>query len=315
MAGCQVLFANEFVEAARQSYKANCADYTIVDDRDIRKLTAQDVLDAIGMKQGDLDIMDGSPPCSAFSTAGKREKGWGEVKKYSDTAQVADDLFFEYARIIEGVRPRAFVAENVSGLIKGAAKGYFKEILAALKACGYRVKAKLLDAQWLGVPQVRQRLIFIGIRDDLGIDPIFPEPLRYRYSIKDALPWNPEASSRGMDLVEAESDMSKYAVGKEWQKLRPGEQSDKYFQLVRVDPDKPCGTITSRGGDASVASVAHPTECRKFSIQELRAICGFPPDFELTGTYAQRWERLGRSVPPVMMSHIAKSVERALKNA
>jgi DNA (cytosine-5)-methyltransferase 1 len=81
------------------------------------------------------------------------------------------------------------VAENVSGLVKGVAKGYFLEILAKLKACGYRVGCKVLDAQWLGVPQARQRTIFVGVREDLGKEPVFPKPLAYRYSLREALPW------------------------------------------------------------------------------------------------------------------------------
>ena len=91
--------------------------------------------------------------------------------------------------LVKALQPRVFVAENVSGLVKGAGKGYFLDILAALKAAGYRVRSQLLDAQWLGVPQARQRLIFIGTRLDLAIDPAFPTPRSYRYSVRDALPW------------------------------------------------------------------------------------------------------------------------------
>lgn len=301
MAGFRVLLANEFVEAARDTYAANCRPGTIVDGRDIREVTATDLLEKIGLEVGELDVFDGSPPCASFSTAGKREKGWGEVKKYSDTEQRADDLFFEYARLVEGLRPKVFVAENVSGLIKGSAKGYFLEILAALEGCGYRVEARLLDAQWLGVPQGRQRLIFIGVRDDLGIDPVFPRPLPYRYTLGDAL-------SGVEGPVEPESSMEGMAVGKEWSRLRLGGQSEKYFQLVRPSPFKPCPTVTASGGTRSLASVTHPHENRKFSIPELRRVCSFPDDFVLAGTYQQQWERLGRSVPPVMMSHIAATI-------
>lgn len=300
MAGFRVLWANEFIDAARECYKANAAPYTIVDGRDIRDVTPDEVLSSIGMKAGELDLFDGSPPCASFSTAGKREAGWGKIKAYSDKAQRTDDLFFEYVRLIRGIRPKTFVAENVSGLVKGTAKGYFLEILKELKSCGYRVEAKLLDAQWLGVPQARQRLIFVGVRNDLGLAPAFPKPLPYRYSVRDAIPFVCE--------VEEDAWMDGYAVGREWDKLKPGEQSEKYFQLVRADPSKPFPTITQRGGDATVASVAHPTQRRKFSIAELKRICGFPDDFVLTGTYAQQWERCGRAVPPVMMMHIAAAV-------
>lgn len=395
MAGFRMAWASEFIPAARDTYSANAAPYTILDGRDIREVQPEDILTATGLRAGEIDLFDGSPPCASFSTAGKRQAGWGTTKKYSDTTQRADDLFFEYARLIKGAQPRTFVAENVSGLVKGSAKGYFLEILAALKACGYRVEARLLDAQWLGVPQTRARLIFVGVRNDLvdlagqPLKPAFPSPLPYRYSIRDALPWIdavkqgrqgnfgnlgevltdkpcktvlatqplqfdvhgptpslviggdakpnkpgnslPRGARFGPDdtcptvmaspeiigsapyhlenaLIEPEADLAQYAVGGEWDKLKPGEQSERYFSLVRPDPDGPSPCVTASGGNASTASVTHPTERRKFSIAELRRICGFPDDFVLTGTYAQQWERLGRAVPPVMMSHVAATV-------
>jgi DNA (cytosine-5)-methyltransferase 1 len=346
LAGFRVVWANEFIDEARATYAAN-ASSTILDPRDIRTITAADVLETTGLKQGELDLFDGSPPCASFSTAGKREKSWGKVKSYSDKAQRTDDLFFEYARLVRGIRPKTFVAENVSGLVKGTAKGYFLEILAELKAAGYRVEARVCDAQWLGVPQARQRLIFVGVRDDLGLAPVFPEPLAYRYSIRDALPAlrgkiqvgdpshyqkpgsnSPRGETFSIEnpcptvqatkhviggsghtlLIEPESSMTGYAVGAEWDRLRVGEQSTRYFSLVRTDPERPCPTVTQRGGDKTVASVAHPYERRKFTIAELRRICGFPDDFFLTGSYAQQWERLGRAVPPVMMAAVAAAV-------
>lgn len=321
MAGFKMLWASEFIPAAQDTYRANHPD-TILDTRDIRQVQPQEILDAIGLKVGELDLLDGSPPCASFSTAGKREAGWGKVKQYSDTKQRTDDLFFEYTRLLDGLQPKVFVAENVSGLVKGTAKGYFLEILAALKACGYQVEAKVLDAQWLGVPQMRQRVIFVGVRNDLGLKPAHPKPLSYRYSVRDAIPWIVKVSNllpgkvpgmqdaslpsptvttgdtggNGRHAVEAETDISKYAIGRECVPLALGEKSDKYLSLVKPSLDKPSPTVT------------HPTEKRKFSIAELKRICAFPDDFILTGTYAQQWERLGRAVPPVMMSHIAIAV-------
>jgi DNA (cytosine-5)-methyltransferase 1 len=378
MAGFKVIWANEFVPAACDTYRLNHPN-SILDTRDIRTIEPSEILDAVGLKKGEIDILDGSPPCASFSTAGKREKTWGKVKKYSDTSQRVDDLFFEFTRLLNGLQPKVFVAENVSGLVKGTAKGFFLEILKALKACGYNVKAKLLDAQWLGVPQSRQRIIFIGVRNDLKLEPTHPTPLKYRYSVDDALPWirsvstllsgktpgmrdaslpcptvttgdtggngrhvveavtirqgnkNGHSSMRGeivdrgapsptiiagggagQFVVESESDISKFAIGKEWDTLTEGEQSDKYFSLVKVDRRDSCPTITAEGGNASLASVTHPIERRKFSIAELKRICAFPDDFQLTGSYAQQWERLGRSVPPVMMFHIAKTIEQEI---
>lgn len=340
MAGFRVLWASEFIDAARDSYNANKAPYTIVDGRDIRNVTAEDILTAIKMQPGELDLFDGSPPCASFSTAGKRAKGWGKVKQYSDKAQRTDDLFFEYTRLLRGLQPKTFVAENVSGLVKGVAKGYFIEIMRELKACGYRVACRVLDAQWLGVPQARQRTIFVGVREDLCLDPVHPKPLPYRYSVREALPWIEKsirdnrgafgnggeitdkpaptvlADSVGTHLIEAETDISRYAIGAEWERMgKPGTQSDKYRSLIRPALEKPCNTITcppngtfSPTAPSGSASVTHPTEKRKFSIAELKRICAFPDDFILTGTYAQQWERMGRAVPPVMMYHIAATV-------
>jgi len=362
---------------------------------------ASQVLREAKIREGETDVLEGSPPCASFSTAGKRSKTWGQVRKYSDTEQRVDDLFFEYTRLVKGIQPKVLVAENVSGLVKGVAKGFFKEIFSELQKCGYEVKAKVLDAQWLGVPQARQRLFFIGVRNDLAskldIHPAFPKPLPYRYSVKEAIPWiesakevtsgawgmgditnkaSPTVKARGIrhlkateicpwklqpewdkvvdtkkpsptiltasrgitglvikarrgkqfewvnrnldspfPTVDTNSDnltlgppISQYAIGKEWGKLRPGTASKKYFNLVRPSKDKPCPTVTQTGSVIGAASVTHPTECRKFTIPELKRICGFPDDFQLTGRYSQQWERLGRAVPPPMMKAIAETI-------
>jgi len=301
MAGYRVAWANEFVDAARETYKANHPG-SIVDGRDIRKVDPAEILDAIKLRAGDLDLFDGSPPCSAFSIAGKGASGWGKAKAYSEErVQVVDDLFFEYVRLVRGLRPRVFVAENVAGLIRGAAKGYFKLILAALKEAGYEVRAAVIDARWVGVPQVRRRLIFLGVRSDLGIAPSFPAPFPFEYSFRDAI--------EGLDApVEPEASMERYAVGAEWRRLPIGTDSEKYFSLVRADPDLPSPTVTATSAQPGAASVAHPWECRKFSVAECKRVCAFPDDYVLSGTYSQQIERLGRAVPPLMMRAIAGHV-------
>lgn len=317
MSGFRMLWASEFVEAAREVYEANAAHGTIVDGRDIREVDPLAVLAQLKIAPGDLDLLDGSPPCASFSTAGKRSKHWGQEKAYSDRRQRTDDLFEHYVRFVDAMRPKVFVAENVSGLVKGVAKGHFLRILAALKAAGggYRVEAQLLDAQWLGVPQQRQRIIFVGVREDLDLAPAFPKPLPYFYSVRDAI--------GTCKVVEPEADISRFAIGKEWDRLNQGQASEKYFSLVKADAAMPSPAITAAGGgaggfvenNASVAAVTHPTEKRKFSIAELRRICGFPDSFKLSGTYAQQWERLGRAVPPPMSFAIGREVAGVLRQA
>lgn len=281
MAGFKVLWANEFIPAAQDTYRANHTG-TILDTRDIRLVQGREILEQIKMNVGELDVFDGSPPCAAFSTAGKREAGWGKVKKYSDTSQRVDDLFFEYARLVKDIQPKVFIAENVSGLVKGTAKGYFLEILAALKACGYQVEAKLLDAQWLGVPQMRQRIIFQGVRNDLNIAPVFPKPLNYQYSVRDALP-----------------EIDFFDMGRGFGEVEKWNADKSPYMTIGDGPSS---------GNGLATKVYIKNERRKFTIAELKRICAFPDDFIFTGTYAQQWERMGRAVPPVMMYHIAKTL-------
>jgi DNA (cytosine-5)-methyltransferase 1 len=295
-----MLWASEFIDAARDVYNANKAPYTIVDGRDIRDVDPSEVLEKIDMKPGELDLLDGSPPCASFSAVGKKDKGWGENKKYSDKVQRTDDLFFEYVRFVRAIQPRVFVAENVAGLVKGAAKGYFLDILRELKACGYRVEARLLDAQWLGVPQQRERLIFVGVREDLGRNPAFPTPLGYRYSMREAF--------EGLQApVEPETDISRYAIGDAYDWLTPGKWSDRFMSLGYRSLDEPSFTVTAQAR-SSTAGIVHPEEKRKFSIGELKRICSFPDDFQLPVTYAQQYERLGRAVPPLMAAAIATAI-------
>lgn len=317
MAGYKVVWASEFIEAARESYAANMGPDTILDGRDIRTVEPQSILDAMRMEPGELDLLDGSPPCASFSTAGKREKGWGKVKKYSDGTQRTDDLFFEFSRLIRGIKPRTFVAENVSGLVKGTAKGYFLEILADLKACGYAVKCKVLDAQWLGVPQQRQRTIFVGVRNDIDLPPAHPKPLSYRYSVRDALPEiisvpylttgkqpirrtaaKPCPAVCSFNIGGAGNIAEVRAIHDESGEWSTGDITDTVAPTVRA----------GRAGRAGALHVQSKTEKRKFTIAELKRICAFPDDFILTGSYAQQWERLGRAVPPVMMRAVAETI-------
>ena len=325
MAGFKVVWANEFVPMAQESYKANALPDCVLDGRDIKHIQPHDILAATGLKVGELDLFDGSPPCQAFSTAGKREKGWGKEKKYEHGAtQKNETLFDEYIRLLRGLQPKVFVAENVSGLVKGTAKGIFLQILAAMKASGYRVTCRVLDAQWLGVPQQRQRTIFVGVREDLNREPVHPMPLPYRYSVRDALPWigkaihdtggqKPDRYAANVNITDRPSPAITIGVNSlnschyKVEPLPPSRLKAGAYGVTQVDPETPCATVTI-GSPGNDLAVPHGTEKRKFTIAELRRICAFPDDFILCGSYAQQWERLGNSVPPVMMQAIATTV-------
>jgi DNA (cytosine-5)-methyltransferase 1 len=307
MAGFDVRFASEFVASARATHAINFPSCPI-DSRDVRELPPEDVLRATGP----IDLLAASPPCSAFSELVRKntsvEERWGRTVAYSDTRQRTDDLFSEFVRILRGTTPLAFVAENVRGLVLGKSKAHFAKIMGELRASGYRVSARLLDAQWLGVPQQRHRLIFVGFREDLGIEPTHPTPLARSISLREALvdlPPDPEA--------QAAASFVGYAIEAEWRKLSRGQRrEDKYFGLWRAAWDRPTNAVTATTGKIGGASLAHPDVPRKFTVAELKRICSFPDDFALAGTYEQQVERLGRAVPPLMMRAVAEVVRDAL---
>jgi len=204
LAGYSLVWANEFEPTAAETYKLNAQEGCILDQRDIRTVRGEEILEATGLQRGELDLFDGSPPCQSFSTAGKREKGWGKSIAHADgTTQRSDDLFEEYVRLVREVQPRVFVAENVTGLVKGTAKGYFKRLLVWMREAGYDVECRIVDSRWLGVPQARQRAIFVGVRNDiaaaLGKVERYPKPASWFYSVADACPWI-VSHGRSMDL-------------------------------------------------------------------------------------------------------------------
>jgi len=309
LAGFDLIWANEFVEKAQEVYLLNHPK-THLNLADIRTLTAEDILRETKLKKFDLDLCDGSPPCASFSTAGKRHKHWGKDKKYSSKVQQTDDLFFEYARIVKGLMPKVFVAENVSGLIKGSAKGYFIEIMSTLKSIGYEVSCKLLNAKWLGVPQSRERTIFVGVRKDLGLKPVHPKPLNYIYTMNDALPHLRDKTPPYLIEPETFKYIATPCYANEYEKLQVGERSKKFFQLEKANPNKPMFSMCAT--NARSASQVHPYVKRKFAIAELKKLSSFPEDFILTGKYSDQWERIGRAVPPLMMYQVAKTVKEQI---
>ena len=197
LAGANILLINEFVEEAISTYQANFPDTNVLVD-DIKKYTSDDFLEMAGIKVGELDLLDGSPPCSAFSLAGKRNKGWegyvedtressidletGEVvqtgelkkkdgiKKYSEDKiqESIEDLFLEYIRIAKGIQPKVIVAENVKGITFGESKKKLLEFINDFERIGYEVSYQVMNAADYGTPQARERTIFICVRKDVA---------------------------------------------------------------------------------------------------------------------------------------------------
>ena len=151
-AGYDLRLAVEWDTGAADVYRRNFPE-TNVFEGDIADLTAEEALRVTALEPGELDVLDGSPPCQGFSMAGRR--------KFSDTR---NRLFEEYVRMLEAFRPKMLVMENVSGLRKGKMKLIFAEMTRALKDAGYKISCRELNAWWYGVPQRRTRLIWVGVR-------------------------------------------------------------------------------------------------------------------------------------------------------
>lgn len=250
-----------------------------------------------------LDILDGSPPCSTFSTAGSREKAWGKEKKFAEgqKLQTLDDLVFVYCDTIEKLKPKVCWLENVSGLLKGNAKAYAKEIVKRITDIGYRVQVFLLDASTMGVPQRRQRCFFIGLRNDYDLPRLVldfnEKPIIFRECQDD----------------EDRGDIGKLPPQQKMIFLRKTKK-DKTFDdvLARVEgrrsgfgqsiisSNNVAPTVTVSKLDTSIL-YDYP---RHLNDKELKRISTFPQDYKT--------DKLGfvcgMSVPPVMAAQIANQI-------
>ena len=340
LAGCDVLASVEFIPEAAESYRTNFPNAIVIQD-DIRNVTGKQLLELTGLKVGELDIFDGSPPCASFSASGKGKKLHGKVKSYSGTQQRVDDLFFEYTRLVKEIQPKFFVAENVRGMMFDTFRDIVARVLNEFDDAGYICQYKVLNAADYGTPQSRNRVFFIGVRRDIASQ-IF-NPLQVDMNIVPYGVLHPEAThipeqdlldliamngkcvlpQKHVSVIEAISDivndpvelefldvaMVKYANLKLLKEIpEAGMNHTKRFNLARNYINKPSMTILQSNAHAGAACVCHYDGTRPHTIKELQRLMSFPDDFVVTGTYAQQCERLGRAVAPLCMKAIASHI-------
>lgn len=290
LAGFHELLAVEWEQNAVDTFKLNFPQVTVYHG-DIAKLTGDECMRLAGIQKCKLDVLDGSPPCQGFSTAGKR--------KFDDPR---NSLFKEYARLIYELQPKVFVMENVTGMVKGCMKQAYLAIIKTLRDCGYKAKGEVMNAMYFNVPQSRERVIIIGVREDLGIEPSHPRPQTAPI---------PAGSIESIALPRL--NHSDRVVGL-WSKLRPGMSGDElpesggnWFGLQKVNPRKPCPTVLK--GWTAGTGLLHWNENRFLSIPELAQIASFGLDYKWTGGPANAIERIGNSVPPNLMRAIAEHIK------
>ena len=345
LAGGKVLAANEFVPEAVETYKQNYPD-TIVDCSDIRKITGskkEGVLDwfrSFGVKEGELDILDGSPPCATFSKAtGKREadkeKHLAKGKKYSEVEQDRIGmLIHDYVYLANCIRPKVCILENVPEI---GSSSVFHDALRRLRGSGYFVEFKKLKAHHYGVPQRRERMFVIAVRKDIcaridfkeevEIKKLFPIGSSYAPSVSDAIS-NLKPDERDKQEIalirQSIRKTASYEIIRAIPKnpARPSRLHEHYkgfknfyFNTYRCAWGEPAPTITQSGNQlGGRGGICHPEEDRTYTIRELKRLSALPDDFKLTGTFNQQAERIGRMVPPLMTTAIAESLfENVLK--
>lgn len=305
-AGYEVVAANDIDPEMAWHYKRNIAPrhYFLCPIRDLLSMPLPDELFR-------LDILDGSPPCSTFSTAGSREKAWGKEKHFREgqAKQVLSDLFFDFLDLVERLKPRAVVAENVKGMLLGNAKGYTKLVFARLRAIGYRPQVFLLNAADCGVPQRRERVFFCAVRDDISAPSLALAP-KHRWISAG------EACADVQNLSPAEiAETAPYDSDKAWwPKTKPGTHyghahrretgKDRFFTNWRLRGDLPSNTLP-----ASEGSIKHWSECRRLTLREFKRLGSFPDDYAAKSDKIGKY-MIGMSVPPKMTEYVAREIAR-----
>ena len=254
----------------------------------------------------DIDILDGSPPCSTFSTNGKREKDWGKEKYFREgqEKQVLSDLFFDFIRVAEKLKPKIVVAENVKGLILGNAKGYVNLIIKEFNKIGYDVQIFLLNAANMGVPQRRERVFFICRRKDLNLPEIklsFNEkPILYK-EFKDSnyTPMNKDTMEYKRWLKRIPTDLS---IGDIVKRTENGKVSCFSHKIIK-DNQTP---LTQTAGDPFIRYDVPGF----ISEKDIKTIQSFPQDYNFRDQNASYV--CGMSVPPLMTKKIAMEIQKQL---
>jgi len=308
MAGYRELLAVEWDDHAAAIFRLNFPTVPLYHG-DLAHLSIEECCTRAGLKAGALDVLDGSPPCQGFSTSGKR---------LMDDPR--NELFREYVRLLQGLQPRAFIMENVPGLIQGKMKVRFAEILRALKASGYAVKAWLMQAQYFQVPQSRARLIFCGIRQDLGGMPSCPRPQSREISVRAAWQHLPANTSEEFAypawLRQAVKEIKRRETTGNRTKARAflkykGTTGGAH-NFVRLAWERSSTTICK--SFIAQAWLGHPDDERFINEVELKRLASFPDSYVLLGDFKQKVARIGNAVPPLFMRAIATHVTTLLRS-
>ena len=283
----EIVYANDIEESACRIFEENFG--VVPDRRDIRTVPASEI--------PEIDVLTGGFPCQSFSIVAQNPKRLG----YKDERGM---LFFEMCRILREKQPKCFIAENVKGLLSANKGEAFPLIISEFEKSGYQVTHKLINAAVFGVPQKRERVIIVGIRNDLGFKYEFPEDVLMEddYAVLG-------------DVVENQVDEKYFFSEKAVQGMRAAKRDMNKGRAQ--DLNKPCNTVGSHLAKVSLNStdpvLLDGGRYRRFTPREVARIQSFPETFKLVGVEGAQYRALGNAIPPVMFWYVSHQLCELLR--
>lgn len=331
-AGFAIKVAVDNDKDASESFKANFPDCAVLMS-DISYISGKDLLKASNLKSGKEVILIACPPCQGFSSARRNSQRLSDPR---------NKLIYEFLRIVEEVKPLAFVLENVPGLATGIGKPLFLQILQKLHELGYRTVYDVVNAADYGVPQKRKRLVLIGtINPDIRLT--FPPKTNIDPSISDELPaWNTVrevisdlpsiAAGAKSDKDSLHASASLAEINLKRIKNTPHDGGDRTAwtdNLVlkchkntkghkdvygRMRWNAPSPTMTGGCGMISKGRFGHPEQNRAISLREAARLQTFPDTFKFIGNFGQTAKQIGNAVPPLLAKRAADALLHSMED-
>ncbi|WP_337462068.1 DNA cytosine methyltransferase [Jutongia sp.] len=311
-AGFNTLGLIEFDKDAADTLKKNRPNWNVIND-DIANISCLDLEKYFSIKKGELDLLSGGAPCQAFSYAGKR-LGLEDAR---------GTLFYHYALFLEKLQPKMFLFENVRGLLTHDHGKTYSTMLDIFTRAGYTIDKQVLNAWNYGVPQKRERLITIGIRNDLvgKTEYRFPKAHSYKPVLRDVLldcPDGPgvpygEKKRKIFELVPAGGywrDIDP-AIAKEYMKSCWDMEGGRTGILRRMSMDEPSLTVLTSPSQKQTER-CHPLEARPFTVRENARCQTFPDDWEFCGNVSSQYKQVGNAVPVNLAYDIAKEIANSI---
>ncbi|MBQ2840671.1 MAG: DNA (cytosine-5-)-methyltransferase [Oscillospiraceae bacterium] len=315
-AGFDTISLIEVDKDAADTLKCNRPNWNVICD-DIANISCLDLEEYFGVKKGELDLLSGGAPCQSFSYAGKR-LGLEDAR---------GTLFYHYAMFLEKLQPKMFLFENVKGLLTHDKGRTYQTILDIFEKAGYTItksQIKVLNAWDYGVAQKRERLITIGIRNDLAdkIKFSFPIPHKYKPVLRDILLDCPK--SEGTSYSEYKKKIFELVPpGGYWRDI-PGDIAKEYMKscwymeggrtgiLRRLSLDEPSLAVLTSPSQKQTDR-CHPLEARPFTIRENARCQSFPDDWQFCGSVGQQYKQVGNAVPVNLAYEIGVKIKEGLE--